>query len=121
MPYTRYEYSIPRLHRLTFGQTNRYLQQNSPWLLAKSGKEDDLQKIERTVYHCAEAIRITGILLQPYMPNKASELLDMIGVHEARRTFDDALLGVDETYGDAKNPVGKDAWDALFPPLPVET
>lgn len=77
--------------------------------------------MERTVYHCAESIRIIGILLQPYMPTKASQLLDMIGVDESRRTFDDAMLGNDGTYGEAKISVGKDAWDALFPPLPVET
>ena len=61
-----------------------------------------------------------GILLQPYMPIKASQLLDMLGVDESRRTFADAKLGADDTYGDAKAPVGRDAWDGLFPPLPVE-
>jgi methionyl-tRNA synthetase len=81
----------------------------------------DQKRVERTVYHCSEAIRLIGILLQPYMPGKASELLDMIGVDESRRTFGDAFLGIDETYGDAKIPVGKDAWSALFPPLSVET
>ena len=55
------------------------------------------------------------------MPGKAAQLLDMLGVDESRRTFADAELGKDSTYGVAKIPVGKDAWDALFPPLPVET
>jgi methionyl-tRNA synthetase len=55
------------------------------------------------------------------MPGKATQLLDMLGVDESRRTFADAELGKDNTYGVAKIPVGKDAWDALFPPLPVET
>ncbi|PVH78237.1 hypothetical protein DL98DRAFT_534095 [Cadophora sp. DSE1049] len=77
-------------------------------------------KIDCTVYHCAEAIRIVGILLQPYMPGKASQLLDMLGVDESRRTFADAKLGADDSYGKAKVPVGRDAWDGLFPPLPVE-
>lgn len=45
----------------------------------------------------------------------------MIGVAEDRRTFDDAKLGADDSYGNAKIPVGSDAWDGLFPPLPVET
>jgi len=54
------------------------------------------------------------------MPSKASQLLDMLGVDESRRTFADAKLGADDTYGDAKAPVGRDAWDGLFPPLPVE-
>ena len=74
-----------------------------------------------TVYHCAEATRIAGILLQPYMPGKAAQLLDMLGVDESRRTFDDAKLGADFDYGVPKVSVGRDAHDGLFPPLPIET
>jgi methionyl-tRNA synthetase len=102
------------------GQTNKYLQAAEPWKLAKGAGKDDRKRMERTIYHCAESIRIVGILLQPYMPVKSLQLLDMIGVDERRRTFDDAMLGNDESYGDAKAPVGETAWDALFPPLPVE-
>ncbi|KAF4626611.1 hypothetical protein G7Y89_g11551 [Cudoniella acicularis] len=119
-------------------ETNKYLQLNSPWVLAKTedihrtqvvvdGVEDfqkrDLNqlRIERTVYHCSEAIRIVGILLQPYMPTKAAELLYMMGVDEDKRTFSYAQLDADHSYG--KQPVfsaGKGAWESLFPPLPVE-
>lgn len=107
-------------------KTNRYLQGQQPWALAKNFKNDMGDKrlrahIDCTVYHCVEAIRIVGILLQPYMPEKAAQLLDMIGVDESRRTFDDAKLGADDAYGTSKVPVGRDAWDGLFPPLPVET
>ena len=77
-------------------------------------------RVQRTIFHCAEAIRITGILLQPYMPSKAAQLLDLIGVDESRRAFKDAVLGSDETYGEGIAPLGKDAWDSLFPPLSVE-
>jgi methionyl-tRNA synthetase len=77
--------------------------------------------VERTIYNCAESIRIVGILLQPYMPIKASQLLDMLGVDESKRTFDHAKIGADGTYGQAKLPLGSTSWDALFPPLPVET
>jgi methionyl-tRNA synthetase len=62
-----------------------------------------------------------GILLQPYMPAKAAQLLDILGVDGSKRTFADAQLGADFSYGAAKLPVGKGAWDSLFPPLSVET
>ena len=77
--------------------------------------------INSTVFHCAEALRLAGILLQPYIPGKAAELLNMLGVDESRRTFAYAKLGEDRSYGVAKVPLGKCAWDALFPPLAVET
>jgi methionyl-tRNA synthetase len=95
---------------------------NEPWAKAKKVENQEIEqkRIERTIYHSAEAIRISGILLQPYMPSKASQLLDMIGVDNSHRTFKYAQLGADETYGTAKVPLGRAAWDTLFPPLPVE-
>ena len=101
-------------------QTNQYLQQNEPWNVIKLGTETGQAKVDRTIYYCSEAIRIVGILLQPYMPSKAAVLLDMMGVDESRRTFEDAVIGADDTYGDAKVPIGKGTFDGLFPPLPVE-
>lgn len=113
--------------KLTLLQTNRYLQFCAPWHLSKTqdiqspGGEDLNQAgIESCVFHCAESIRIIGILLQPYMPTKASELLDMMGVNESRRTFNDADFGADYTYGVPKLPPGKTAFGSLFPPLSVE-
>lgn len=95
---------------------------NEPWKLARTGNVSyNSAKVLRTVYYCAEAIRIVGILLQPYMPGKSKTLLDMMGVEESRRTFDDAQVGADSTYGNASAPLGGGAWDSLFPPLSVET
>lgn len=77
-------------------------------------------QVQRCIFYSAEAVRIVGILLQPYMPEKAAQLLDMLGVDESKRTFDDAKLGVDTTYGTPKIPTGRCAFDSLFPPLAVE-
>jgi methionyl-tRNA synthetase len=93
-----------------------------PWNNLKTGGSmEDYRRVERTIFHCAESIRIAGILLQPYMPTKAAQLLDMIGVDEKHRSFDFSMLNKDKTYGTAKLPPGKSTWDSLFPPLPVET
>lgn len=73
-----------------------------------------------TIFLAAEAARIVGILLQPYMPDKAAQLLDTIGVSEDRRTFAHAELGCDDSYGIPKIPVGTNLWEGLFPPLLVE-
>lgn len=115
-------------HRLTTFQTNKYLQHCAPWLLVKLAADNPnaetahntTARIHQTVYHSAEAIRIAGILLQPFMPTKSAQLLDMLGVDPGRRTYADAQFGCDKTYGEAKLPLGKCAWDALFPPLVIE-
>lgn len=78
------------------------------------------QKLRRTVYLAAESLRLSGILLQPFIPDKAGELLDVLGVDEKRRRFEDAEVGADFAYGTPKRDPGKSAYNGLFPPLAVE-
>jgi methionyl-tRNA synthetase len=73
--------------------------------------------MNRVVYLCAEALRIAGILLQPYMPEKAALLLDMLGVGAGRRSAAYAVLGTDFDYGESKTELGKGELGTLFPPL----
>lgn len=96
-------------------ETNKFLQLSAPWK-----RKDDAAYVAWTVYHCAESLRIIGILLQPFMPEKAAQLLDTMGVDEQHRTLQHAALGVDADYGEPKIPVGENVWESLFPPLPVE-
>ncbi|KAK4964120.1 hypothetical protein LTR28_004035 [Elasticomyces elasticus] len=91
---------------LTIYAANAYLQATSPWTLVSWLKDNQLdpppntkEHIDRIVFLCAESLRICGILLQPYMPDKAKLLLDMIGVDEGRRTWADARVGADATFG----------------------
>ena len=94
-------------------QTNVYFQHQAPWNMAKNNQTDELNHV---VYLCAEALRITGIMLQPYMPEKAATLLDMLGVRKERRTAEYAVLGTDFEYGESKIELGKGELGTLFPP-----
>lgn len=58
-----------------------------------------------------------GILLQPYMPNKAKMLLDQLGVDESRRTLEYCGVGLDLEYGIPMIPLGGGYVGSLFPPL----
>ncbi|KAK7632393.1 methionine-tRNA synthetase [Phyllosticta citricarpa] len=84
-------------------ETNRYLQEVAPWkYVTKDKAERHMTHVDRTIYNCAESLRITGILLQPYMPAKMKTLLDLLGVAKGRRTLKDARPGVDKDYGDSQ-------------------
>ncbi|KAI9648132.1 methionyl-tRNA synthetase [Ciborinia camelliae] len=102
-------------------ETNKYLQAEAPWTLAKSEDPEAKERLISAVYHTAEAVRIVGILLQPFMPAKSSQILDMIGVKPERRGYEFAGKGADLSYGDPMAPLGRCAWDGLFPPLAIET
>lgn len=60
---------------------------------------------------------MSGILLQPYMPNKAKTMLDQLGVHPDKRSFQYCQPDADLDYGTPMVDVGKGKNDVLFPPL----
>ncbi|KAL8403989.1 hypothetical protein RB594_009024 [Gaeumannomyces avenae] len=101
-------------------QTNKFITDMAPWELVKHPDDVDKQKqMTATIFYCAEALRISGILLQPFMPTKAAELLDILGVHETRRTWAYTNVGADSEYGAPFRHPGGGAFEGLFPPLPV--
>ena len=101
-------------------KTNTYMHQAAPWGLVKS-TPSNLAQLNKIIYLCAESLRICGILLQPYMPSKMAELLDMLGVAPDARTFQDAVVGLDSRYGEPATELGKGYDGVLFPPLRSES
>lgn len=74
-------------------KTNKYFHAAEPW------KMPDPQW---TLYNVAESLRITAILLQPFMPGKAQELLEMLRVDTtdpSKRSFTATVYGSDPDYG----------------------
>lgn len=105
--------------------SNRYMQFTSPWLKAKqppNGSPVGSQPVGHIIYLIAEALRLSGIMLQPFIPLHAGRLLDLLGVQNERRSWDFARHGADFTYGTPTN--GVQAWSGLrgtlFPPLAAE-
>lgn len=93
-----------------------------PWALAKEAGKSTVNKpanpkatlLHESIYTSAESLRITGILLQPFMPGKAAELLDHLGVAKDKRQLEHATWGGDYDYGVPLVALGK---DGLFPPM----
>lgn len=69
---------------------NKYIDETAPWVLAK----DEAQKLrlEAVLYNLLECIRILGILLLPFIPATAENMLGQLGV-------DAGLTGVDTVKG----------------------
>ncbi|OAL53238.1 methionyl-tRNA synthetase-like protein [Pyrenochaeta sp. DS3sAY3a] len=97
---------------------NAFFQMSAPWSkVLDFGPGEPGEDVDRIIYLAAEALRITGILLQPYMPNKASTLLDQLGVAQERRSFEFSIPGADLEYGDPMTDRGAAYERVLFPPL----
>jgi methionyl-tRNA synthetase len=56
---------------------NQYVEETRPWDLAK---EDGAgERLDQVLYNLAEGLRVTTLLLHPYMPETTSRLLDALG------------------------------------------
>jgi methionyl-tRNA synthetase len=101
------------------GQVNAWFHHREPWRdVTKDGNKETMStKLEMTLSLCAESLRISGIFLQPYMPNKAKQLLDQLGVAHDKRTWNDAVLGSDAQYGTPKFSSKEAEYDVLFPKI----
>jgi len=69
--------------------TNKFFDTNAPWRLIKEGKRE---AAGGALYACSEVIRIAAILLYPVMPNKAIEILRVLGLDEREISTDNARV-----------------------------
>ncbi|KAG4301113.1 hypothetical protein PCK1_002812 [Pneumocystis canis] len=72
---------------------NKFFQDFEPWKY-----KHEPSKVDPIIFRTLEAIRLSGILLIPFIPNKASEILDQLGVETSRRNLKFCKLGADDTY-----------------------
>ncbi|SPQ21147.1 e53744fe-579b-40b6-b3c5-155506e05da4 [Thermothielavioides terrestris] len=98
-------------------QLNEFLTMTQPWSLVKSERPEDKVAAESVLFLVAEGLRISGILLQPFLPDKSARMLDILGVDEDKRTFGHAVMRCDPSYGSPKADPGHSRDDGLFPPL----
>ncbi len=91
------------------GAANKYIDLTKPWVLIKEGKTERLGEV---LYVLTEAIRITGVLLAPFIPETAGKVLDNLKL-KAPSSFDGLEYGIVKSYETV-------ALDALFPRLDVK-
>ncbi|KAI5281580.1 methionyl-tRNA synthetase [Ascosphaera aggregata] len=108
-------------------QTNKYIATVKPWAMIthsdpQSADRIEPHRVDRMIHTGVETLRIIAILLQPFIPEKASELLALLGVEDTavKRGFEAARYCGDSDYGVPLVKVKKGVDGALFPPLITE-
>jgi methionyl-tRNA synthetase len=59
---------------------NRYVEESRPWDLAKD--DSQAERLDEVLYGLAEGLRVIGLLLIPYIPLSAEQLLSALGEPE---------------------------------------
>ncbi len=62
---------------------NEYIDREAPWTQKKEAPE----QMAATLYHLAEAIRCIAIMIQPFVPDSSSRILDQLVIPQEQRTF----------------------------------
>ena len=96
------------------GRANKYIDENAPWVLAKD-MEANGARLARVMYNLLDALRVSAILLTPFMPNSAAEVLKQIGACECCSTWEAA-----GQYGALKADVTVSRGENLFPRIDTE-
>jgi methionyl-tRNA synthetase len=78
---------------------NQYVEETRPWDLAKEAAEE--QRLDRVLYGLAEGLRVTTLLLHPYMPETTSRLLGALG-EERRELAEFGSRGGGQAIGELK-------------------
>ena len=61
-----------------FRRCNKYIDETTPWLLAKEENKDRLKKV---MYNLIESIRIGAVLLQAFLPDTAKEIFRQLNTN----------------------------------------
>jgi methionyl-tRNA synthetase len=91
-----------------------HIQERQPWALAKEG-DAGRAALESTLYVSLEGLRITALLIEPFMPGIAARLRIQLGVDDMPRDLDDAAVWGGLAEG---TEIGKT--EALFPRVDIK-
>lgn len=93
-------------------RTNKYIDETQPWVLAKD--EENQEKLASVMVHLAESLRITAVLLKPFLTNTPKQIFKQLGVNGEELQSWNSI----ETFGQSSSTkVCKEA--PIFPRLEV--
>ncbi len=79
---------------------NKYIDETAPWILAREGKR---ARLERVLYNLLEALRVTGMLLAPFLTRFPAEIYKGLGLALSER-FTGERYGAVKTYTVTEQP-----------------
>jgi len=89
-------------------RANKYIDETAPWVLAKD--EAKKTRLATVMYNLLEALRVSLILLTPFIPDSCAKAFEQIGADESCRTWESALR-----YGVLPADVQVHKGETLFP------
>ena len=89
-------------------RANKYIDETMPWALAKD--ESKKPRLASVMYNLLEALRVSLVMLTPFIPESCAKAFDQIGADEGLRTWESAL-----SFGALPAAVQVHKGETLFP------
>jgi methionyl-tRNA synthetase len=92
-------------------RTNKYVDETMPWVLAKEENKDRLNTV---LYNLSESLRITSILIKPFMGKTSQEIRNQLGLKDEALWEDAKSWGLLQWGGKVEK------GEIIFPRLDIE-
>ncbi|MFQ5673677.1 MAG: methionine--tRNA ligase [Nitrospinales bacterium] len=89
---------------------NQYINDTAPWNLFKT--EEGKKELTNVMYNSAESLRVIGILIYPFMPTTAEEMMRQLGIDQS---IEDQGMASIQTWGGLKPGTETRPGAQLFP------
>jgi methionyl-tRNA synthetase len=89
LAFTRYLHEV----WLLVMRANRYVEENTPWTLAKN---NDMTRLGTVLYTLSESLRLIGLYLYPVMPSTSQKIWNALGVG---KQIDSSRLNEEQHWG----------------------
>jgi len=91
-------------------RTNKYIDQTEPWILGRDNSQKE--RLSTILYNLAESIRLSIILIYPFMPVKAKEIWEQLGLES---DLEKVRLDEDTSWGKLKPGILVKPGKIIFP------
>ena len=68
-----------------FRRSNKYIDETTPWVLAKDEKSKD--RLETVIYNLLESIRVGAYLLSPFLPETSEKIFKQLNIDDRSDVF----------------------------------
>jgi methionyl-tRNA synthetase len=98
-------------------KANKHIEDSQPWTLAKSSSSEDIKKLDTVLYEVAESIRLSTVMLIPFMPSACQRILTQLGID---KKVDDMRMDIDGVWGSFEGNTKTGEREILFPRIEVK-
>jgi methionyl-tRNA synthetase len=91
---------------------NKHIEDSQPWNLVKNENDENRKKLDAVLYEAVEIIRLSAILLTPFMPSVCQKIFYQLGIN---KSIEEISIEEDGVWGKFEGRTKTGTREILFP------